>query len=78
MQTIVVYVLILLGIVWIVLSVLEWFGVIKRSAPRYQVTGRTPTGWDVLIVLIEKLPWLAVLGLIQIYAGMKMMGIVFP
>jgi hypothetical protein len=75
MQTIVGYVLILLGIVWIVLSVLVWLGVIHPAGAKAILAA---TGWDVLIELIRKLPWLAVVGLIQIYAGLKMIGVKLP
>jgi hypothetical protein len=36
------------------------------------------TGFDVLLALIEKLPWLAIVGLLLIYAGMKMIGVSLP
>jgi hypothetical protein len=75
MQQIVGYVLILLGIVWIVLSVLAWLGVVHPVGAK---AIEAATGWDVLLELIRKLPWLVVVGLIQIYAGLKMIGVKIP
>ncbi|MGC8855171.1 MAG: hypothetical protein ACP5QU_00045 [Anaerolineae bacterium] len=75
MQTIVGYILIILGIALIVLSVLAWLGVIK---PTPEMALARATGWDVLIALINKLPWLSIVGLLLIYAGMKMIGVSLP
>jgi len=75
MQTIVGYILIILGVALIVLSVLAWLGVIK---PAPEMALARASGWDVLITLINKLPWLALVGLLLIYAGMKMIGVPLP
>ncbi len=75
MQIIVGYILILLGVAFLVLSVLIWFGVFK---PRYDIVIQESTGWDVLIALIDKLPWTAIVGLFLIYAGFKMIGVMLP
>jgi hypothetical protein len=75
MQIIVGYILILLGVAFLVLSVLIWFGVFK---PRYDIVIQESTGWDVLIALIDKLPWMAIVGLFLIYAGFKMIGVMLP
>jgi hypothetical protein len=75
MQIVVGYILIFLGIAFLVLSVLVWFGVIK---PAQQIALAKASGWDVLLALIQKLPWMATVGLLLIYAGLKMIGVVLP
>ncbi len=75
MQIIVGYILILLGVAFLVVSVLVWFNVIQ---PKFGVIIQESTGWDVLIALIDKLPWMAIVGLVLIYAGLKMIGVGLP
>ncbi|MEW5829991.1 MAG: hypothetical protein AB1846_13945 [Chloroflexota bacterium] len=75
MQKVTGYILIFLGIACVILSVLVWLGVI--SPPAGLSLGQA-TGWDVLLVLLEKLPWLAVVGLLLIYAGLKMIDVKLP
>jgi hypothetical protein len=77
MQQAVSYILIVLGIVWIVLSVLMYFGVIGPTGAM-ALAQQAAGPWDVLNALLEKLPWLAVVGLIQIYAGIKLIGAKLP
>jgi len=72
MQKVLGCVLILVGVVWIGLSVLVWLGVIHAAGA---MAVGSASGWDVLIALIKKLPWLTIVGLIQIYAGIKMFGV---
>lgn len=75
MQIVIGYILILLGVAFLVLSVLIWLGVFK---PKYELVLQESTGWDVLIALINKLPWTATIGLLLIYAGLKMIGVALP
>ncbi len=75
MQIIVGYILILLGVAYLVLSLLVWLGIIK---PKTNIVIQESTGWDVLIALINKLPWTAVVGLLLIYAGLKLIGVILP
>lgn len=76
MQLITGYLLIILGVVMEIVSVLVWLGVLKPASP--SVTLQAATVWDVLLVLAQKAPWTAVVGLFLIYAGLKMVGIALP
>jgi len=67
MQIVVGYILIFLGIAFLILSVLTWFGVIKPAAGLVLAQA---TWWDVLLALVNKLPWMALVGLLLIYAGL--------
>ena len=64
MQLITGYLLIILGVVMEIVSVLVWLGVLKPASP--SVTLQTATVWDVLLVLAQKAPWTAVVGLFLI------------
>jgi hypothetical protein len=75
MQKVVGYILIFLGIALVVISVLVFMGVIT---PPTGLSVASATGFDVLIALIEKLPWLAIVGLLLIYAGLKMIDVKLP
>jgi hypothetical protein len=76
MQIIVGYLLILIGIAMEIVSVLVWLGVLKPTGS--EKTLRAATFWDVLLELTKRAPWPAVVGLLMIYAGLKMIGIVLP
>lgn len=74
MQTVVAYLLILIGLAMIVISVLVWLGVLKP-------VGKTLTAasfWDVLLELTKRAPWAAIVGLLLVYAGLKMLGVGLP
>ncbi len=58
--------LILVGLVLVVLPVLAWAGVFQPVGIRALGTA---TPWDVILLLVQTIPWVAVLGLILIYAG---------
>lgn len=75
MQKTVGYILLFLGVAFLILSVLVWLNVV---APAPGQALAAATGWDVLLALIEKLPWMAVVGLLLIYAGLKMIGVALP
>lgn len=74
MQTIVAYLLILIGIAMEVISVLAWLGIVK---PQKEVLG-SASFWDVLLELSKRAPWPAVVGLLMIYAGLKLLGVALP
>ena len=74
-QIIVGYILILLGIGFLVLSVLVWFGVIKPK-PKLLISDATLI--EILIAMIQYLPWTATVGILLIYAGIKMIGVPLP
>jgi hypothetical protein len=76
MQLVTGYLLIILGVVMEIVSVLVWLGVLKAASP--SVTLQAATVWDVLLVLAQKAPWTAVVGLFLIYAGLKLVGVTLP
>jgi hypothetical protein len=75
MQKVTGYLFIFLGLACIVLSVLVWLGVISPAAG---LSLGQATGWDVLLLLFEKLPWVAIVGLLLIYSGLKMIDVKLP
>ena len=76
MQLVTGYLLIILGAVMEIISVLVWLGVLKPASP--SATLQAATVWDVLLVLAQKAPWTAVVGLFLIYAGLKLVGVTLP
>jgi hypothetical protein len=66
------YLLIIVGLIMVVAGALAWAGIIKQ--PIHE--GASP--WDFLIKLLEKAPWVVVVGLILIYVGCKMIGVPLP
>ena len=76
MQTVVGYLLILVGVGMEIISVLVWLGVLK---PITKVkTLQAVSFWDVLLELSRRAPWAAVVGLLMIYAGLKLLGVALP
>jgi len=76
MQTVVGYLLILVGVGMEIISVLVWLGVLK---PVTSVkTLQSVSFWDVLLELARRAPWAAVVGLLMIYAGLKLLGVALP
>jgi len=76
MQTVVGYLLILVGIGMEIISVLVWLGVLKPATT--EKTLRAVSFWDVLLELARCAPWAAVMGLLMIYAGLKLLGVALP
>jgi hypothetical protein len=76
MQTAVAYILILVGVGMEIISVLVWLGVLKPVTT--VKTLQTVSFWDVLLELARRAPWAAVVGLLMIYAGLKLLGVVLP
>ena len=76
MQTIVGYLLILVGVGMEIISVLVWLGVLKPVSEAK--TLQAVSFWDVLLELSRRAPWAAVVGLLMIYAGLKLLGVVLP
>ena len=74
MQTVVAYLLILIGIGIEVISVLVWLGVLK---PAQGILGSV-SYWDVMLEFAKRAPWSAVVGLLMIYAGLKLLGVPLP
>lgn len=76
MQIVIGYLLIIIGIGMEIISVLVWLGALKPVAE--SKTLRSVTFWDVLLELTKRAPWPAVVGLLNIYAGLKLIGVVLP
>jgi hypothetical protein len=76
MQNVVGYLLILVGVGMEVISVLVWLGVLKpvESVKALQ----SASFWDVLLELTRRAPWTAIVGLLLIYAGLKLLGVALP
>jgi hypothetical protein len=71
MKQLVGLILILLGAMLIVFSVLAWLGLLTPAVP--QLSGAT--AMDVLVELVRKVPWVALVGLLLIYAGLRCLGV---
>lgn len=76
MQIVIAYLLILVGAGMEVISVLVWLGVLTPAAGT--MTLQAITFWDVLLELARRAPWPAVVGLLMIYAGLKLLGVRLP
>jgi hypothetical protein len=76
MQVVIAYLLILVGAGMEVISVLVWLGVLQPAAGT--MTLQAITFWDVLLELARRAPWPAVVGLLMIYAGLKLLGVRLP
>ena len=76
MEMVIGYLLIVLGVALEIISVLVWFGVLKPVDA--SVTLRAVSFWDVLLELAKRAPWPAVVGLLNIYAGLKLIGVSLP
>lgn len=76
METVVGYLLILVGIGMEIISVLVWLGVLKPASSG--MTLQSISFWDVLLELARRAPWAAVVGLLMIYAGLKLLGVALP
>ena len=75
MQTYVGYFLIIVGLALVILAVLVSLNVIETRSPLIL----EQSSWiDFLIALLNKAPWFGVVGLLLIYAGLKMIGINLP
>jgi len=76
MQTVVGYLLILVGVGMEIISVLVWLGVLTPATSVKSL--RAASFWDVLLELARRAPWAAVVGLLMIYAGLKLLGVALP
>jgi len=76
MQTVVGYLLIFVGVGMEIISVLVWLGVLKPVTTMN--TLQSVSFWDVLLELARRAPWAAVVGLLMIYAGLKLLGVALP
>jgi hypothetical protein len=68
------YVLIGFGLVLILLAVLAWVGVLKIQAPPKEAE-RALDWSEVIKAALEKVPWVALFGIILIYLGLRTVGV---
>lgn len=76
MEMVIGYTLIILGVILEIISVLVWLGVLKPASRATAL--QAVTFWDVLLELTKRAPWPAIVGLLNIYAGLKLIGISLP
>ena len=76
MEMIIGYILIAIGIGLEIFSVLVWLGVLKPASESALL--QSVGFWDVLLELTKRAPWPAVVGLLNIYAGLKLIGVTLP
>jgi hydrogenase/urease accessory protein HupE len=76
MQMVIGYLLIIVGVGMEIISLLVWFGVLKPASENAAL--QSVTFWDVLLELTKRAPWPAVVGLLNIYAGLKLIGVTLP
>jgi hypothetical protein len=76
MQKVVGYLLVILGIVFEIIAVLVWLGVLVPAPVGAGL--HSVTIWDILLELVKRAPWTAVVGLMDIYAGLKLIGVELP
>ncbi|MGB7873653.1 MAG: hypothetical protein WBL25_04660 [Anaerolineales bacterium] len=76
MEMIVGYLLIIVGVGMEIISVLVWLGVLKPASESAAL--KSVTFWDVLLELTKRAPWPAIVGLLNIYAGLKLIGVTLP
>jgi hydrogenase/urease accessory protein HupE len=76
MEMIIGYLLIIVGVAMEIISVLVWLGVLKPASENAAL--QSVTFWDVLLELTKRAPWPAVVGLLNIYAGLKLIGVSLP
>ncbi|MBI5962094.1 MAG: hypothetical protein HY863_01355 [Chloroflexi bacterium] len=70
------YLFLVVGAGMEVVSVLVWLGVLKPLNNMQAL--HSVSFWDVLLELAKRAPWPAVVGLLMIYAGLKLIGVVLP
>lgn len=76
MEMIIGYLLIIVGVGMEIISLLVWFGVLKPEGSESALG--SVSFMDVLLELAKRAPWPAVVGLLNIYAGLKLIGVSLP
>jgi hypothetical protein len=69
------YVFLGIGLVVVILQILAWIGAFTPKQGRLNDPAGQPGLYDVLLALIQKLPWVAILGLLLIVAGLILIGV---
>ena len=76
MEMVIGYLLIIVGVAMEIISLLVWFGVLKPAGNGMALN--SASFWDVLLELAKRAPWPAIVGLLNIYAGLKLIGVELP
>ena len=74
MESVLGSILVLFGLLLVLLAVLVWIGALK---PKGQMGfAGTETGWpDVAKEVLNKVPWVALVGVALIYLGLRTIGV---
>jgi hypothetical protein len=75
-QKIIGYLLIVIGAGMEVVTVLVWAGLL--TPPPQGLSLGAASFWDILLALVQTAPWPAVVGLLMIYAGLKLLDVKLP
>ena len=73
MQAAIGYGMIVIGTIITLLPVLAWLKVIT---PKEAQLTESTSKWDVLLLLLQKLPWTAIVGLLLVFAGLLVTGVI--
>ena len=76
MEIVIGYLLVIVGVAMEIISILVWLGVLKPATEGKAL--KSVTFWDVFLELTKRAPWPAVVGLLNIYAGLKLIGVSLP
>jgi len=72
MQAAIGYLLVVVGLAFVILALLGWLGIVTPK----KALAITDTGWpDVAVAIIKTVPWVALVGLALIYAGLRTAGV---
>ena len=73
MQSALGFTLAILGLALVLLAVLVWLGIVT---PRGKMGIASDVSWaDVVKSLLDKVPWLCLVGLALIYMGLRTLGV---
>ena len=73
MHDIIAVILIAFGLILILVGVLAWLGIIKPQRPIGDAQGQGATFYDFLIALLDKAPWVVVVGLFLVVLGVTLL-----
>jgi uncharacterized membrane protein len=73
MQEIVGIILVVFGLILILVGVLAWLGVLKPKV--VDKAQGNATFIDLLMALLDKAPWVVVVGLILVVLGLAVLGV---
>jgi hypothetical protein len=71
-------IIVLSGLSCVIVAVLVWLGWMKPTKEQFSITA-TDTGWsDVVAAVIKTVPWVALVGIVLVYGGLRALGVTFP